>query len=63
MCEKGFKHFSVHFQASNRQACNPLITPWKQSHSVLSAARVIVGFSAELAEQIPNVSHTPGTYQ
>lgn len=64
-CEKGFKHFSVHFQATNRQACNPLIMLSKQSpFTVIYSARYHTVFcKARLIEHIPNVSHTPAIYQ
>lgn len=65
VCEKGFKHFSVHFQATNRQAYNPLIMPSKQSpFTVIYSPRYHRVFCrARLIEHIPNVSHAPGTYQ
>lgn len=64
-CEKGFKHFSVHFQATNWQAYNPLIMPSKQSSfTVIYSTRYHRVFCrASLTEHIPNVSHTAGTYQ
>lgn len=62
MCEKRFKHFSVHFQASSRQAYNPLIMPLKQSPFTVICSTCYRGVFSELTEHIPNVSHTPGMY-
>lgn len=64
-CEKGFKHFSVHFQATNLQAYNPLIMPPKQTPFtvIYSTCYRRVFCRARLTEHIPNVSRTPGTYQ
>lgn len=65
MCACVRRVLSISLSTSKRVTDKPailLLYLWNRVHSLLSAARVIVGFSAELTEHIPNVSHTPGMY-